>query len=242
MPCAAVFADGVADQGAGVGVGVEEGAGYPGLAGDGGVGDRRLAAPEAGDGVADLLQFLLGGAAAGLDRGRGAVRGHAVSSSSGVAVRVGLVIGDGVRVCGGAGELGGAEPDVPDPLEVVLGAAQVQGERVVEQAEAGQGGFQPVDGGRGRGEDFVQPAGGGVVGGAFGDGVPLLAFAPPVEQVGAGQHELGAVVAVQVPRAGAAVDDGLEGAEPALGRGAAPGQVDRERLGLLAGHRRGGPG
>ena len=67
---------------AGVGVGVEEGAGYPGRASDGRIGNRRLVAPEAGDGVADLLQFLLGGAAAGLDRGRGAVRGHAVSSSS----------------------------------------------------------------------------------------------------------------------------------------------------------------
>jgi hypothetical protein len=88
----------------------------------------------------------------------------------------------------------------------------------------------------------VQPGGGGVFGGAFGDGVPLLAFAPPVEQVGAGEHELAAVVAVQVPRAGAAVHDGLEGAEPALGGSAAPGQVDRERLGLLAGQRGGGAG
>ena len=66
---------------------------------------------------------------------------------------------------------------------------------------------------------------------------PLLALAAPVEQVGAGQHELVAVVAVQVPRAGAAVDDGLEGAEAALGGCAAPGQVDRQGLGLLAGQR-----
>ena len=49
-------------------------------------------------------------------------------------------------------------------------------------------------------------------------------------------------MAVQVPRAGAAVDDGLEGAEPALGRGAAAGQVDGEGLGLLAGERGGIPG
>jgi hypothetical protein len=34
----------------------------------------------------------------------------------------------------------------------------------------------------------------------------LLAFAPPVEEVGAGQDELVAVVAVQIPGAGA-VDD-----------------------------------
>lgn len=44
----------------------------------------------------------------------------------------------------------------------------------------------------------------------------LLALAPPVEQVGAGQDELVAVVAVEVEGAGAAVDDGLEGAEAAL--------------------------
>jgi len=49
-------------------------------------------------------------------------------------------------------------------------------------------------------------------------------------------------VAVQVPRAGASLDDGLEGAEPALGRGAAPRQVERQGLGLLAGQRCGLPG
>ena len=49
-------------------------------------------------------------------------------------------------------------------------------------------------------------------------------------------------MAVQVPGAGAAVDDGLEGAEPALGRGAAAGQVDGEGLGLLAGERGSIPG
>lgn len=49
-------------------------------------------------------------------------------------------------------------------------------------------------------------------------------------------------MAVQVPGAGAAVDDGLEGAEPALGWGAAPGQIDRERLCLLAGQRGGRSG
>jgi len=46
-------------------------------------------------------------------------------------------------------------------------------------------------------------------------------------------------VAVQVPGAGAAVDNGLEGAEPALGRGAAARQVDGQGLGLLAGERDG---
>jgi hypothetical protein len=61
----------------------------------------------------------------------------------------------------------------------------------------------------------VEVVGGGVVGGAFGQQPPLFAFAAPVEQVGAGQDELVAVVAVEVPGAGAAVDDGLEGAEPA---------------------------
>ena len=46
-------------------------------------------------------------------------------------------------------------------------------------------------------------------------------------------------MAVQVPRTGSAVDDGLEGAEPALGRGAAPGQVDRQGDGLLPAERGG---
>ena len=39
--------------------------------------------------------------------------------------------------------MGGAEPGVPDPLEVVLGAAQVQGEGLVQQAEPGQGFSSP---------------------------------------------------------------------------------------------------
>ena len=69
-----------------------------------------------------------------------------------------------------------------------------------------------------------------------------MALAPTEEQVGAGQHELVAVAAVQVPRTGTAIDDRLEGAEPALGRGAAAGQVDREGLGLLAGERGARPG
>ena len=83
----------------------------------------------------------------------------------------------------------------------------------------------------------MQVVGGGVVGGAFGQLAPLFAFSPPIQQIRAGEHELVAVVAVQLPRAGPAVDDRLEGAEPALGRGGAPRQVDRQRLGLLAGHR-----
>ena len=136
------------------------------------------------------------------------------------------------------GEVGGAEGGGPDAVEVVLGFAQVQREGVVEQAEPGQGLLQAVDGAGGGLEVAVQVVGGGVVGGAFGELAPLLAFAPPVQQVGAGEDELVAVVAVQVPGAGAAVDDGLEGAEPALGRGAAPGQVDRQGLRLLAGQRR----
>ena len=140
---------------------------------------------------------------------------------------------------GCVGEVGGAEGGAPDAVEVVLGFAQVQGEGVVEQAEPGQGLLQAVDGAGGGFEVAVQVVGGGVVGGAFGQQSPLLAFASPVEQVGAGQDELVAVVAVEVPGAGAAVDDGLEGAESALGGGAAAGQVDGQGLGLLAGERGG---
>ena len=88
----------------------------------------------------------------------------------------------------------------------------------------------------------MQVVGGRAVGCALGEEPPLLALAPPVEQVSARQHELVAVMAVQVPRTGASLDDGLEGAEAALGRGAAPRQVDREGLGLLAGERGGLPG
>jgi hypothetical protein len=95
----------------------------------------------------------------------------------------------------GLGEVGGQERGVPDAVEVVLGLAQVQGERVVEEAEPGQGLLQAVDGAGGGLEVAVQVGGGGVVGGSFGQQPPLLALAPPVEQVGAGQDELVAVVA-----------------------------------------------
>jgi hypothetical protein len=62
----------------------------------------------------------------------------------------------GLVAVAGGGEVGGAEGQVPQPVVVVLGAAQVQGEGLVEQAEAGEGFFQPVDGlGSGR-EDLVQ--------------------------------------------------------------------------------------
>jgi hypothetical protein len=127
-------------------------------------------------------------------------------------------------------------------VEVVLGLAHVQRERVVEEPEAGEGLFQAVDRAGGRLEVRVQVVGRRVVGRAFGEQPPLLALAPPVEQVSARQHELVAVAAIEVPRAGAAVHDGLECAEPALGRGAAPRQVDREGLGLLTGQRGGLPG
>jgi hypothetical protein len=62
----------------------------------------------------------------------------------------------------------------------------------------------------------------------------LFAFAAPVEQVGAGETNLSQLWQSRFPGAGAAVDNGMEGAEPALGRDAAPGQVDRKSLGLLA--------
>ncbi|WP_326654746.1 hypothetical protein [Streptomyces sp. NBC_01750] len=45
----------------------------------------------------------------------------------------------------------------------------------------------------------------------------IWVLAAPVMEVGAGQDEHVALVAVQVLRAGTAVDDGLEGAEAALG-------------------------
>ncbi|MDQ2815572.1 MAG: hypothetical protein M3Z75_27925 [Actinomycetota bacterium] len=48
--------------------------------------------------------------------------------------------------CGLHGEVGGPERGVPQALEVVLGAAQVQGESVVEEAEPGECFLQPVDG------------------------------------------------------------------------------------------------
>ena len=64
----------------------------------------------------------------------------------------------------GIGEVGGAERGAPDAVEVVLGFAQVQGEGVVEEAEAGQGFLKAVDGAGGRFEVVVQVGGGGVVG------------------------------------------------------------------------------
>ncbi|WP_246144526.1 hypothetical protein, partial [Actinacidiphila oryziradicis] len=124
-------------------------------------------------------------------------------------------------------------------MEVVLGFAQVQGEGVLEEAEAGQSLLQAVDGAGGGLEVAVEVVGGGVVRGALRQQPPLFALAPPVEEVGAGEDELVAVVAVEVPGAGAAVDNGLEGAEAALGGCAAAGEVDGEGLGLLAGERSG---
>ncbi|MFC8260057.1 hypothetical protein ACFUNF_21145 [Streptomyces sp. NPDC057291] len=75
-------------------------------------------------------------------------------------------------------------------------------------------------------------------GGARGSGVGVVMKegAGDVRTVG-DDGELVAVVAAQVPRAGAVLGDGPEGAEPALGRSAATRQVDRQRLGLLAGER-----
>ncbi|MFD4947972.1 hypothetical protein ACFWNT_37030 [Streptomyces sp. NPDC058409] len=137
------------------------------------------------------------------------------------------------------GEVGGAEGGGPDAVEVVLGFAQVQGEGVVKEAEVGQGLLQAVDGAGGGFEVVVEVVGGGVVGGAFGQQPPLLALAPPVEEVGAGEDELVAVVAVEVPGAGATVDDWLEGAESAFGGCAAAGQIDGDGLGMLAGERGG---
>src|SRR6266851_4854152 len=54
-------------QRAGAGVFVEEGAGDRCPPCDRRIGDGCLAAPQPGDGVADLVQFQLGGAAAGVD-------------------------------------------------------------------------------------------------------------------------------------------------------------------------------
>lgn len=88
------------------------------------------------------------------------------------------------------GEVGGPEGAGPHAVEVVLGFAQVQGEGVVEEAKARQGLLQAVDGAGGGFEVAGQVVGGGVVGGALGQQPPLLAFAAPVEQVGAGQTNL----------------------------------------------------
>jgi hypothetical protein len=69
-------------------------------------------------------------------------------------------------------------------VEVVLGFARVQGEGVVEEAEAGQGPLQAVDGASGGLEVAVQVVGGRVVGGALGQQPPLLALAPRSAAVG----------------------------------------------------------
>src|SRR5258708_37487905 len=114
----------------------------------------------------------------------------------------------------GVGECLGAEGQAPDAAEVVLGPAQVEGERLVEEADGGQGLFQP--GGRAGGgvEDLVEVVGDGAVGGAFGGRAPVLSCAVPGEEVGSGHDELVAVVAVEVPAACPAVGNGVKTAEP----------------------------
>jgi hypothetical protein len=47
-------------------------------------------------------------------------------------------------------------------------------------------------------------------GATLGELAPLLAFPPPIQQIRAGEHEPIAVVAVEIPRAGATVDDEQE--------------------------------
>lgn len=68
-------------------------------------------------------------------------------------------------------------------MEVVLGSSQVQGEGVVQEAEAAEGFLQAVDGAGGGGEDLVEVVGGGVVGGAFGDGMPFSELSEPAGQL-----------------------------------------------------------
>ena len=119
-----------------------------------------------------------------------------------------VVVGDR-----GVGEVGGAEGGGPDAVEVVLGFAQVQRESLVEQAEPCQGVLESVDGAGSRREVLVRVISGRIVGGALGELSPLLAFTPPIQRVRPGQDEFVAALAVQRPGAGAAVDDGLEGAE-----------------------------
>ncbi|MFJ9676363.1 hypothetical protein ACIRP5_37025 [Streptomyces sp. NPDC101221] len=119
-------------------------------------------------------------------------------------------------------------------MEVVLGAPQVEGEGFVEDAEGGQGLLESFDGLGGGFEDGVEVVGGGIVGGVLGDGSPLFGFASPVEEVCAGEDEVVAVLAVEFPGAGSAVDDGLVGAESAVGGGAAAGEVQGQGQGCLA--------
>ena len=61
-----------------------------------------------------------------------------------------------------------SERSVPEAVEVALRASQVQGERVVEHADAGEGAFQAVDGAGGGLELLMQPVGHVVGGCAFG--------------------------------------------------------------------------
>ena len=81
-------------------------------------------------------------------------------------------------VCGD-GEVVRAEGCAPDAVEVVLRAAEIKGQGLIEQPQAGEGFLQPVDRAGGRLEDLVEVVGGGVVGGAFGDGAPLFLLAAP---------------------------------------------------------------
>ena len=98
-----------------------------------------------------------------------------------------FVIGDlAVLVVGGAGglgKIGGAKRGRPHAAEVVLGFAQVQGQRLIQEPEAGECSFQAVDGPGGGFEIAVQVLGGGVVGRALGQLSPLFAFTPPIQQI-----------------------------------------------------------
>ncbi|MGW4886440.1 hypothetical protein [Streptomyces murinus] len=127
-----------------------------------------------------VVSEQLGPALAGLGHG-GGDRGF------GIQVFVEECAGD-VRAAGdGAGrvgEVGGAEGGGPHSMEAVLGFAQVQGEDAGEEAEAGQGLLQAVDGTGAGLEVAVKVIGGGVVGGTFGQLPPLLALTAPVEDVG----------------------------------------------------------
>jgi hypothetical protein len=134
-----------------------------------------------------------------------------------------------------AGEVVGAERQGLQPAEVILQVAQVQGERILQQAEAGQGFLEAADCGGDGLEDLVEVVGGGAVGSAFDDRRLLLSVVPPVEQIGS-EHPTVAVVAVEVPRAGIAFDDRLEGAESAFGGGALAAEVNDQGFCLLPVH------